>query len=111
MAAQAISALVAATQTPAASQFGISSADASRLGLTITSGVTPAFWIYCGFLLVLAVSCAWMLFTPATAPGPGPFAVAAGSVEAGPVAPGPIQAGPAAARPIEDVPGHRRGDP
>jgi hypothetical protein len=74
MAAQAISALVQASETPAPAQFGISSADASRLGLTISSGVTPAFWIYCGFLVVLAVSCAWMLFTPAVAPASAPSA-------------------------------------
>ena len=99
MAAQAISALVQATETPAASQFGISSADASRLGLTITSGVTPAFWIYCGFLLVLAVSCAWMLFTPAAAPGPGPFAAA--PIDAAPIDAGSIDAGHADADPVD----------
>jgi len=98
MAAQAISALVAATQTPSASQFGISSADASRLGLTITSGVTPAFWIYCGFLLVLAVSCAWMLFTPSAAPGPGPFAA---PIDAAPIDAAPIDAAHADADPID----------
>ena len=68
MAAQAISALVQAGETPSPAQFGISSAQASQLGLTISSGFTPAFWIYCGFLVALIVSCAWMLFTPAPAP-------------------------------------------
>ena len=68
MAAQAVSALVQASQTPSAAQFGISPAQASQLGLTISSGVTPAFWIYCGFLVALIVSCAWMLFTPPPAP-------------------------------------------
>ena len=105
MAGQAISALVGATQAPGASQFGISSAEASRLGLTITSGLTPAFWIYSAFLLVLAVSCAWMLFTPAAAPGPGPFTVAppaagpagAAQAEAGPAGAGPAEADPAEA--------------
>jgi hypothetical protein len=80
MAAQAISALVQAGEATSPTQFGISPAAATQIGLTINSGVTPAFWIYCGFLVALIVSCAWMLFTPhqaagtppAFAPGPGP---------------------------------------
>jgi hypothetical protein len=76
MAAQAISALVQAGEPASPAQFGISSAQASALGLTIDSGLTPAFWIYCTFGVVLLVSCVWMLFTPqpATAPGPLPTA-------------------------------------
>src|SRR6185437_26713 len=83
MAAQAISALVQAGQPASPAQFGISNAQASALGLTIEAGLTPAFWIYCAFGVVLLVSCAWMLFTPqpATAPGPltavGPLTAAA----------------------------------
>jgi hypothetical protein len=72
MAAQAISAVIQVAQPAAPTQFGISSGQASQLGLTIHSGVTPAFWIYCGFLIALVVSCAWMLFTPAAAIGPAP---------------------------------------
>ena len=64
MAAQAISALVQASQPASPAQFGVSNAQASALGLTISSGLTPAFWIYCAFGVVLLVSCAWMLFTP-----------------------------------------------
>ena len=71
MAAQAISALVQAGGSPSPTQFGISPAQASQIGLTISSGVTPAFWVYCGFLVALAVSCAWMLFTPHQALGSG----------------------------------------
>jgi hypothetical protein len=74
MAAQAISALVQAGGGTSSAQFGISPAQASRIGLTISSGLTPAFWIYCGFLVALVVSCAWMLFTPHSVPGPGPSA-------------------------------------
>jgi hypothetical protein len=72
MVAQAISAgiQVGAGATPA--QFGLTPAQASQLGLTIASGVTPAFWIYCGFLLVLVISLAWMLFTPHDGAGPVP---------------------------------------
>jgi hypothetical protein len=64
MAAQAISALVHASKAPVPAQFGISPAQASQLGLTITAGLTPAFWIYFGFLIALIVSCVWMFFTP-----------------------------------------------
>ncbi len=86
MAAQAISALVQAGQPASPAQFGISNAQATQLGLTISSGVTPAFWIYCAFLAVLVVSCAWMLFTPqqAFAAAPVSQADAAGY---GPAAP------------------------
>ncbi|HEY2285142.1 MAG TPA: hypothetical protein VGH88_05310, partial [Streptosporangiaceae bacterium] len=76
MAAQAISALVQAGQPASPAQFGISNAQATQLGLTISSGVTPAFWIYCVFLIVLVVSCAWMLFTPPQAFAAGPVAAA-----------------------------------
>ncbi len=72
MAAQAISAAVQAGGGASPTQFGISPAQASQIGLTISSGFTPAFWIYCGFLVALAVSCAWMLFSPHPASGPGP---------------------------------------
>jgi len=74
MAAQAVSAIVQASGTASPAQFGISSAEASQIGLTIGSGLTPAFWIYCGFLVALGVSCAWMLFTPQPASAPDPSA-------------------------------------
>jgi hypothetical protein len=78
MTAQAISALIQAGEPVSPAQFGFSSAQASQLGLTISSGLTPAFWIYCAFLGALIISCAWMLLTP-QAPGP----------VAGRLAPGP----------------------
>lgn len=71
MAAQAISALVQAAEPASPAQFGISNAQAAALRLTIDSGLTPAFWIYCAFGVVLLVSCAWMLFTPQQAAAPG----------------------------------------
>ena len=74
MAAQAISALVQSGGATPSTQFGISPAQATQIGLTISSGLTPAFWIYCGFLVALAVSCAWMLFMPQPTSGPGPLA-------------------------------------
>jgi hypothetical protein len=72
MAAQAISAVIQVAEPAASTQFGISSGQATQLGLTIHSAVTPAFWIYCGFLIALVVSCAWMLLTPHAAVGSAP---------------------------------------
>ena len=71
MAAQAISALLQAATPASPAQFGISNAQAAALRLTIDSGLTPAFWIYCAFGLVLLVSCVWMLCTPQQAAAPG----------------------------------------
>jgi hypothetical protein len=74
MAAQAISALVQVSQVPGPAQFGIPPATARQLGITISAGVTPAFWIYCGFLIALVVSCAWMLLIPQPVPVTPPAA-------------------------------------
>jgi len=75
MVAQAISALVQAGEAATPAQFGISPAQAQRIGLTISSGLTTTFWIYCALVLVLVVSCAWMLFTPGQSAGvaAGPY--------------------------------------
>ena len=64
MAAEAISALIEAGQVPSPTQFGLSPAQAGQIGLTISSGLTPAFWIYCAFLVALLASLAWMLIPP-----------------------------------------------
>jgi hypothetical protein len=64
MAAQAISALIQVGEPVSPAQLGISPAQASQLGLTISSGLTPVFWVYCVFVVALVVSCAWMFFTP-----------------------------------------------
>jgi hypothetical protein len=76
MVAQGISALIEASETATPAQFGFTPAEAERLGLTISSGLTPAFWIYGAFVLTLVVSCAWMLLTPRdfTAVSAGPYA-------------------------------------
>jgi hypothetical protein len=93
--AQAISAVVQIGEATSPAQFGISPSQASQLGLTISAGLTPAFWIYCLFGAVLLVSCAWMLFSPREAdvqpagaglgtgarPGDGAGAGAAGDVD------------------------------
>ena len=56
MAAQAISALVQVGQATSPTQFGFTPAQASQLGLTISAGLTPAFWIYCVFVVALVNS-------------------------------------------------------
>ena len=88
MAAQAISALVQVGETTSPTQFGLSQSQASAIGLTITNGLTAAFWIFCLLVVVLVVSCAWMLITPpapaaaATVPVQVPAAWADGSHDA-----------------------------
>jgi hypothetical protein len=72
MAAQAISAIMQITQPASPATFGISNAQASQLGLTITSSLTPGFWIFSLFAVVLLVSCVWMLATPAQPVMAGP---------------------------------------
>lgn len=96
MAAQAISALVQVSEPVSAADFGISPAQAARLGLTISAGVTPAFWTYCAFVVALFMVGGWM-FMPqrprsqaGVRPGgrPAPVPAAAGvPVTAGVTAP------------------------
>jgi hypothetical protein len=61
MAAQAISALIQLSQGTSPAQFGISPGQAARAGLTITSGLTLAFWTYLVLVIALAGMCAWLL--------------------------------------------------
>jgi len=76
MAAQAISAVIQITQPASPQQFGIPPAQAAGVGLTISSGLTLAFWIYCGFVGALILTCALMFSMP-TAPPPPPAQVPA----------------------------------
>jgi hypothetical protein len=85
MAAQAISALVQAGEAVSPSQFGISSAQASASGLTISSGLTAVFWIYCVFVVALAVASGWLFLSSrraavASPPPPPPAARTAAEV-------------------------------
>ncbi len=64
MVAQAISAIVQISQPTSPLEFGISSAEAARLGLTIDNGLTAMFWVFCAFLGTLILLCAWMLLAP-----------------------------------------------
>jgi hypothetical protein len=68
MAAQAVSALIQIGGATSPAQFGIPPAQAAQAGLTISSGVTAAFWIYSGFVVVLAAMCALMLARSRRAP-------------------------------------------
>jgi hypothetical protein len=93
MAAQAISALVLVGEGASPAQFGFSPAQAAGLGLTIDSGLTPVFWIYCGFVAALIAACGWMLLA---------------SRRNGPAAPAPeavvVSGVPSPAPQAEDVP-------
>ncbi len=71
VAAQAISALIQVGEPATPEMFGISSSAASAAGLTIASGVTPVFWVYCGFVVSLAISCAWLFTAPRHPAMPG----------------------------------------
>jgi hypothetical protein len=61
MAAQAISAVVQIAQKTSPLQFGIDPGQANQAGLTISNGLTAAFWIYLVFVLALIAICGWML--------------------------------------------------
>jgi hypothetical protein len=63
LAAQAVSALIQINQPPY-SFFGLTQAQAAQDGVTISSGVTPIFWVYCVFVISLLISCAWLLTAP-----------------------------------------------
>ena len=99
MAAQAVSAMVQSSEPTSPTIFGYSAAQAQQLGLTITNGLTPAFWIFCLFVVALLVSCAWMLISPPGRPEAGP-------VSALPVEPATAVTDEHAAAPVaEPVPG------
>ena len=72
MAAQAVSAMIQSSEPTSPTIFGYSAAQAQQLGLTITNGLTPAFWIFCLFVVTLLVSCAWMLISPPGRPEASP---------------------------------------
>jgi hypothetical protein len=82
LAAEAVSALIQAGQPATPGMFGISSAQASAAGLTISSGLTGIFWVYLVFVISLLVSCAWLFTEPGHQVMPGnpgsPWAPAGG---------------------------------
>jgi hypothetical protein len=98
MVAQGISAIIGITSGTSPQQFGISPAQASALGLTISSGLTAPFWLYCAFVIALVATCGRMF---RSAPWAFPHPVQAGPMQAGPVQAGPVQAGPVQAVPVQ----------
>jgi hypothetical protein len=73
MVAQAISAIVLLSQPTSPLVFGISQGQANSLGLKITNGLTPMFWVYCAFLGTLILLCVWMLLSLDSAADRSPF--------------------------------------
>ena len=64
LAAEIISAIIQVSQPASPGLFGITSQQASSLGLTISSGLTGIFWVYFVFVISLLVSCAWLFTEP-----------------------------------------------
>jgi hypothetical protein len=66
MAAQIISALVQLGQPTTAAQLGITPTQAAQLGISPNqvahTSLTAAFWLYCMFVVVLLIGCAWLAF-------------------------------------------------
>lgn len=91
MAAQAISAFLQVGEAVSPTQFGFSPAQAAASGLTISSGLTAAFWIYCAFLVALIASFAWMLIPPHRAGAQPPSQASPAGTQNAP-APGPVEA-------------------
>ena len=57
--AQAISAMIQIGQNPAG-VFGLTPAEASRLGVSVSAGLTAAFWVYLALVIVLAAMAGWL---------------------------------------------------
>ena len=70
MAAQAISAVIQIGQINPAAQFGIPPAQAGRLGITATAGLTPAFWVYSAFVAAMILTAALLVSAPTPPPPP-----------------------------------------
>jgi hypothetical protein len=78
MLAQAISAVIQIGAGTSPLQFGISPAEAGAIGLTISSGLTASFWLYCAFIVALAATCWRMAMSPEPAAARLPQAPPAG---------------------------------
>ena len=66
MAAQIVSALAQLGQPTTAADLGVSPTQAAQLGITTSqvahTSLTVAFWLYCMFVVVLLIGCAWLAF-------------------------------------------------
>lgn len=71
LAAEVVSAVIQAGQPATPGMFGITQAQASAAGLTISSGLTAIFWVYFVFVISLLVSCAWLFTEPGHPVMPG----------------------------------------
>jgi hypothetical protein len=91
MVGQAISAIVQIKGTTSPLQFGVTPAQANQLGLTITAGLTPMFWVFCAFVATLIMLCVWLLLAQES-----PAQAAASPYHAGPYSAAPAAAGPPA---------------
>lgn len=69
--AEIISAIIQASQPASPALFGITSQQASSLGLTISSGLTGIFWVYFVFVVSLLVSSLWLFTEPGHQVMPG----------------------------------------
>ena len=86
MVAQAISAIIQLLEPATPAQFGISPAQAALAGITVSSGATVVFWIYCVFAAAaLAIGVRMILPSrPAVAAqAPAPWLPGAGAAPAG----------------------------
>jgi hypothetical protein len=70
MAAQAISAVIQIVQITPSLQFGVPPAQAGRLGVTFSAGLTPAFWVFSAFVAALILTAALLVSAPAPPPPP-----------------------------------------
>ncbi len=68
MVAQIISAIVLLGEPTSPLQFGISQTQAGQLGLTISNGLTPMFWVFCAFVATMILLCVWMLISRESTP-------------------------------------------
>jgi hypothetical protein len=97
MVAQIVSAIVLLREPTSPLQFGISEAQAGRLGLTISNGLTPMFWVFCAFVATMILLCVWMLISRESTPlqafpyGGGPVSAAPADVTAAPGQPAESQ--------------------
>jgi hypothetical protein len=91
MVGQAISAIVQINGTTSPLQFGLTPAQANQIGLTITTGLTPMFWVFCAFLATLILLCGWLLLAQES-----PAQAAASPYHVGPYSAPAAAAGPPA---------------
>ena len=71
LAAEAASGIIQASTPATPAMFGISPAQATALGLTISTGLTAIFWVFFVFVISLLVSCAWLFTEPGHPVMPG----------------------------------------